>query len=111
MKIPDVRFFTVVLTLQQEVGGNLAETLSNLSSLIRKRRLMRMKIHALTSEGRATGWVLGLLPLFVALAIHFSSPEFLKPLYTPAIHWILFLAVGLIATGVIIVRNMTNMEI
>jgi len=112
MHIADVRFFAVVLALQQEVGGNLAETLANLSQLIRKRRVMKMKIHALTSEGRATGWVLGSLPLFVAGVISFMSPDFLEPLYnTSSGHHVVIAAIVSIAIGVGIVRKMTNMEI
>ncbi len=109
---PDVRFFTVVLSLQQDVGGNLAEALSNLSSIIRKRKMMKLKIHALTSEGRATGWVLGSLPVFVGLAINFMSPDFLTPLLTTSHgHTLLWSIVIMIAIGVGIVRKMTDMEI
>lgn len=112
MQLEDVRFFAVVLTLQQEVGGNLAETLSNLSDLIRKRRMMKLKIHALASEGRSTGWVLGLLPVLVAGGIQLMNPEFLAPLwYTSSGHFVIGMAVASIAIGVLIVRKMSNMEI
>ena len=112
MQLADVKFFAVVLTLQQEVGGNLAEPLENLSDLIRKRRMMKLKIHALASEGRSTGWVLGLLPVFVAGGIQFMSPDFLAPLwYTSSGHWVVGSAITSIAIGVGIVRKMSNMEI
>ena len=112
MQLADVKFFAVVLTLQQEVGGNLAETLENLSDLIRKRRMMKLKIHALASEGRSTGWVLGLLPVFVAGGIQVMSPDFLAPLwYTSSGHWVLGTAISAIAIGVLIVRKMSDLEI
>lgn len=112
MKTHEIRFFVVVLTLQQEVGGSLAEVLSNLSSLIRKRKMMVKKIHAITSEGRFTGWVLGALPFLVALAIHLMEPEYLMPLFiTSAGHVVLAISLTTIAFGVWIIRNMVNMEI
>ncbi|MEZ5690160.1 MAG: type II secretion system F family protein [Rickettsiales bacterium] len=112
MQTPDIRFFVVVLTLQQEVGGSLAEVLSNLSLLIRKRKMMFKKIRAITSEGRFTGWVLGALPLFVAAAIHYMSPEYLLPLFnTDMGHNILMAIVGTIALGMFIIRRMVDMEI
>jgi len=112
MHTPDINFFVVVLTLQQEVGGSLAEVLGNLSALIRKRKMMIKKVHAITSEGRFTGWVLGLLPFLVALAIHVVEPDYLLPLFvTPLGHVILGITLGTIAVGVIIIRKMVDMEI
>jgi tight adherence protein B len=112
MQTPDINFFVVVLTLQQEVGGNLAEVLSNLSALIRKRKMMVKKIHAITAEGRFTGWVLGSLPLLVALAIHVLNPKYLLPLFTtPSGHMTLAATVITIAIGVGIIRKMVDMEI
>lgn len=112
MHTPDINFFVVVLTLQQEVGGSLAEVLGNLSALIRKRKMMVKKIYAITSEGRFTGWVLGLLPVFVALAIHLVDPDYLIPLFTtPLGHIILGITTATIVVGVVIIRRMVDMEI
>ena len=112
MQTSDIRFFVVVLTLQQEVGGSLAEVLSNLSLLIRTRKLMMKKVHAITSEGRFTGWILTALPLLVALAINYMDPDYLTPLFnTAAGHNILAMTVGTIATGFFIIRKMVDLEI
>lgn len=109
---PDIHFFVVVLTVQQDVGGNLAEVLSNLSALIRKRKHLYLKIKSLSSEGRATAWVLGLLPVFEFLAIYFVSPAHLTPLFvTPLGNVILLSAVGIVLLGVVIVRKMINIEV
>ena len=62
IRVPDFRFFVVALKLQRRTGGSLAETLSNLSSIIRRRKEIRLKARALTSEARASATVLGLLP-------------------------------------------------
>lgn len=112
IKTPDVRFFAVVLTLQQDVGGNLAEVLENLADLIRKRKTLRLKIQALTSEGKATMWVLGLLPVFVCVVISFIAPDHLRPLYEmKAGQMVLGAAITLVVIGVTVVNKMVKMEV
>ncbi len=82
INVQDVRFFAVMVTIQQETGGNLAEVLSNLSGILRKRKLLRDKMRALTSEGRATAWILTALPVLVFCVLFFMSPGYLTPLWT-----------------------------
>jgi tight adherence protein B len=109
---PDIRFFVVVLAVQQEVGGNLAEVLSNLSGIIRKRKHLRLKVKALTSEGRATAWVLGLLPAFEFGAIYLVAPDHLTPFFTTLLgNLILASAIGIVLLGAFIVKHMVNMEV
>ncbi len=112
MQTPDIKFFVIVLTLQQEIGGNLAEVLSNLSLLIRKRKMMFKKIRAISAEGRITAWILGSLPLLVALAINFIQPDYLLPLFnTPVGHQWLIAIVITILMGVWIIRKMVDLEV
>lgn len=109
---PDINFFVVVLNVQQETGGNLAEVITNLSVVIRKRKQLRLKIRAMTSEGRATGWVLGLLPVFVFAAITYVAPSHIEPLLnTRTGNYILAMAVGLVVSAMLIVRRMINIDI
>lgn len=109
---PDLHFFVVILSVQQETGGNLAEVLSNLSGIIRKRKQLRLKIKAMTSEGRATAYILGSLPLIVFGAIHYTSPDYLMPLFTTEVgNMILGAAVGLIGLAAFIIKNMLNFDI
>lgn len=109
---PDLQFFVVILSVQQETGGNLAEVLSNLSGIVRKRKQLRLKINALTSEGRATAYVLGALPFIVFGAIHFTSPEYLLPLFnTGTGNMILAGALSLVALAAFIVYNMLQIDI
>ncbi len=108
----DIRFFVVVLSVQQETGGNLAEIIGNLSSIIRKRKQLRHKIHAMTSEGRATAWVLGSLPVFVFCAVYLVQPDYLTALWTDPLGITLFAtSIGLIGLCVIIVKQMINVDI
>ena len=78
---PEFRFFVIALSVQRETGGNLAETLANLSDVLRRRRQMQAKAHAMASETRATTMILGGLPVAVILVLTLTSPAYLAPLY------------------------------
>lgn len=65
---PDFKFFVTSLAVQQETGGNLAETLSNLSTILRARQQMKLKVKALSSEAKASAWIVGSLP-FIMLGL------------------------------------------
>lgn len=109
---PDIRFFVVVLSVQQETGGNLAEIIGNLSSIIRKRKQLRHKIHAMTSEGRATAWVLGSLPAFVFGAVYLVQPDYLQAFWTDPLGMTLFAtSVGLVVVCAFVVKQMINVDI
>jgi tight adherence protein B len=74
--LQDMRMFVVSISLQSETGGNLAEVLSNLSGVIRDRMSMFMKVRALSSEGRMSGWMLSVLPVFTISLLFFLNPSF-----------------------------------
>lgn len=66
--LPDYKFFVISLSVQRETGGNLGETLSNLSTILRQRQAMKLKVKAMSSEAKASAYILGALP-FVMLAL------------------------------------------
>ncbi len=74
--LPDIRMFVVSISLQNETGGNLAEILGNLSSVIRERASMYMKVRALSSEGKMSGWMLTILPIFTLLLLFTLNSSF-----------------------------------
>lgn len=109
---PDIRFFVVVLTVQQETGGNLAEIVSNLSGIIRKRKQIRHKIRAMTSEGKATGIILGGLPVFVFFALYFIQPDYLEPFFTDPLGMQIFGgAIALLIICYFVIKQMINVDI
>ncbi len=109
---PDIRFFVVVLTVQQETGGNLAEIVSNLSGIIRKRKQLRNKIRAMTSEGKATGLILGGLPVFVFLMLYFMQPGYLAPFFNDPLGMNLFgSAIALMVVCYFVIKQMINVDI
>jgi tight adherence protein B len=71
---PEFRFFVISVAIQRETGGNLAETLENLSDLLRRRRQMQLKIRAMSSEGKASAAILGSLPFMMLLVMLLVNP-------------------------------------
>ena len=82
MPTPEVRFFAIVLAIQAKTGGNLAEALGNLSTVIRSRKLMREKVKALSAEAVASAAIIGCLPPAVAILIFITAPDYMGPLFT-----------------------------
>ena len=72
----------VAVLIQREAGGNLTEVLDNLSKLIRSRLRFHARVKVLTTEGRMSAWVLGLLPFGLAALLNFANPEFISVLWT-----------------------------
>lgn len=110
--VPEFRFFIIALNVQRETGGNLAETLNNLSNVLRGRRAMRAKARAMASEARASTMILGSLPVLVTVILMFSSPTYIMPLFTDVRGLVLVgVAVGMLFTGVAIMVKMARFEI
>ncbi|WP_336985850.1 type II secretion system F family protein [Altererythrobacter aquiaggeris] len=74
--IPEFNFFVITLAIQRETGGNLAETLSNLADVLRKRSQMKLKIRAMSSESKASAYIVGSLPFIVFGMIWWINPEY-----------------------------------
>lgn len=109
---PDIHFFVIVMKVQQEAGGNLAEVVSNLSNVIRKRKHLRMKIRALTSEGRMTAYILGSLPILVFFALYMAAQDYVAVLWTDSAGMLaLGGAISLIAGCMITVNKMVAIDI
>jgi len=74
--LEDIRMFVVSLAVQSETGGNLAEILENLSTIIRARASLYLKVRSLSSEGRMTGWILTVLPVITFVGMFLVNPAF-----------------------------------
>ena len=75
---PEFQFFTITLAIQRETGGNLAETLSNLAEVLRKRAQMKLKIRAMSSESKASAYIIGALPFIVFALIWFINGSYMQ---------------------------------
>jgi Flp pilus assembly protein TadB len=101
LRVPDFRFFAVALRLQRRTGGSLAETLTNLSHVIRRRKEIRQKARALTAESKASATVLGLLPFPIGGILFFINPQLMSVLFDdPRGRFMLGLACLSLAIGV-----------
>jgi tight adherence protein B len=79
---PEFQFFVITLAIQRETGGNLAETLSNLSDVLRKRAQMKLKIRAMSSESKASAYIVGALPFIVFSMIWWINPKYIGGFFT-----------------------------
>ncbi|MFT4057457.1 MAG: type II secretion system F family protein [Novosphingobium sp.] len=77
LNMPEFNFFCITLAIQRETGGNLAETLANLSDVLRKRAQMKLKIRAMSSESKASAYIVGSLPFIVFFMIWWISPQYI----------------------------------
>ena len=80
--VPEMKFLVVTLALQRETGGNLAETLENLDNILRRRRQMRLKVKALSSEARASAMIIGSLPFLMMAVLSVADRDYLSVLFT-----------------------------
>jgi tight adherence protein B len=109
---PEFRFFVIALSVQRETGGNLGETLANLSDVLRRRRQAQAKAHAMASETRATTMILGGLPVAVIGVLSLTSPQYLVPLIDDVRGIILDgIALAMLTSGIVIMNKMAKFEI
>jgi tight adherence protein B len=78
----EFQFFVITLAIQRETGGNLAETLSNLADVLRKRAQMKLKIKAMSSESKASAYIVGALPFAVFCMVYWVNPDYLAGFFT-----------------------------
>jgi len=107
MPTPELRFFTIVIAIQQKSGGNLAEALSNLSAVLRARRMMAEKIKALSSEAMASAGIIGSLPPVVMALVSITTPSYMGLLFTDPRGQVMLLgAVFWMSIGVFVMKKM-----
>jgi len=111
MPTSELRFFSIVLAIQQKTGGNLAEALGNLSAVLRARKLMREKIKALSSEAKASAFIIGSLPPAVVGLISVTAPAYMAVMYTER-RGQMMLGGGVIwmVLGILVMRKMINFK-
>ena len=111
MPTSEVRFFSIVMNIQQKTGGNLAEALNNLSGVLRSRKLMREKIKALSSEATASALIIGSMPPGVIMMITVTTPSYMQPMFHDHRGW-LMLGGGAfwMGLGIFVMSRMINFK-
>ncbi|WP_211462715.1 type II secretion system F family protein [Collimonas silvisoli] len=110
--ITDMRYFVVAVLIQRDSGGDLTEVLINLSRLIRERLKLLSKIRVLSSEGRLSAWILGVMPFALGAAMFLLNPDFMGPLWKDPIGIaIMKYTLILMAIGILILRKMIKIRV
>lgn len=109
---PEFQFFCISLTIQRETGGNLAETLSNLATVLRMRAQMQLKIRAMSSESKASAYIIGALPFIVFGLIYGINPHYMGGFFIDT-RLMMIGAGGLVwmSIGAFIMKQMISFEI
>ncbi|MDQ8027080.1 MAG: type II secretion system F family protein [Brevundimonas sp.] len=111
MPTPELKFFSIVIAIQQKTGGNLAEALSNLTTVLRARKMMGEKIKALSSEATASAGIIGSLPPAVMILVSITTPAYMARLFTdPRGQFMLLVAVVMMSFGVFVMKKMISFK-
>jgi len=110
--LTDLRYLIIAVLIQRESGGNLAEILGNISTIIRSRLRLVAQVRVLSAEGRMSAWILGLLPFGVMLVLTLINPDYVSLLWTdPSGVRLLWYAAGMILFGVVWLRKVIRIRI
>ncbi len=111
MPCPETNFFSIVIQIQSQAGGNLSEALGNLSRVLRDRKKMAAKVQAMSQEAKASAAIIGALPFFVAGAISLMSPDYITLLFTtfPG-NILLVIALIMYSLGIFVMKIMINFK-
>lgn len=109
---PEFNFFVISMSIQRETGGNLAEALGNLSDILRGRRQMQLKIKAMSSEAKASAYILGSLPFAMFAIVYVVNPGYAGQLLSDP-RGMVMVGIGLtsLLIGIAIMTKMVRFEI
>jgi tight adherence protein B len=110
--VPELKYVVSAIRIQASSGGNLAEVLGSLATLMREQHKLKMKVKALSAEGRLSGNILAGIPIGVFTFVNILTPGYYTGLKdSPAMTYLLALAAGLVALGIIVVRRISNIRV
>ena len=111
MPLAEVRFFAIVIAIQQTAGGNLSEVLGNLSGVLRDRKRLDAKVRALSAEAKASAAVLGALPFIVMILVYITTPAYISLLWTTRFGQFLLVCAGVwMLSGIFVMKKMINFK-
>jgi tight adherence protein B len=98
MQSVDFKWVVMAIRIQREVGGNLAELLNNVAATLREREFLRRHVRALSAEGRLSAWILGGLPPGFLAYLTLTKPDYVHPMYTTPIGWVMLGGMAVLLT-------------
>jgi tight adherence protein B len=111
MPLAEANFFGIVISIQQKAGGNLSEALGNLSRVLRDRKKMKAKIQAMSMEAKASGYIIGSLPIAVGSLVYLTSPDYIELLWTTDLGRMMMVGCALwMSMGVFVMKKMINFD-
>lgn len=111
MPVAEANFFCIVVSIQQKAGGNLSETLGNLSKVLRDRKKMKAKIVALSQEAKSSAAIIACLPPAVMIFVYMSTPQYISLLWTTDLGRLMLAGcLTWMFTGVMVMRKMINFD-
>ncbi len=111
MPLQEVNFFAIVVAIQSQTGGNLAEALSNLSQVLRERHRLRAKVRAFSAEAKASAMIIGVLPPLVMGIVYLSSPDYISLLWSNQLGQVMLMACAIwMLIGIVIMRKMIRFD-
>ncbi len=112
IKSEDLDLMVTAISIQQQVGGNLAEILDTIAFTIRERVRIKGEVNTLTAQGRYSGYLVAMLPIAIAFMINLISPSFMEPLFKQTIGQILLAVAGvMMLIGFFAIRKITDIKI
>jgi tight adherence protein B len=109
---PELQLMNTAINVSRRVGGNLADTFESLARTLQEKAHVEAKIDALTSMGRAQGWVVGLLPIFIALVLYQQQPDRMSLLFTQWYGWIVLGGIAAMMTvAAWMIRKIVNIDV
>jgi tight adherence protein B len=109
---PELDLMNTAINVSRRVGGNLADTLEALAKTLQEKAHIEGKIDALTSMGRAQGWVVGFLPIFIGFVLYQQQPERMSLMFTQWYGWIVLAVVAaMMAMAAWMIRKIVNIDV
>jgi len=109
---PELDLMNTAMNVSRRVGGNLADTLEALAKTLQEKAHIEGKIDALTSMGRAQGWVVGLLPIFIGFVLYQQQPERMRLLFTEWYGWVVLAVIAMMMiVAAWMIRKIVNIDV
>lgn len=111
MPLQEVNFFAIVVAIQSQTGGNLAETLGNLSAVLRGRARLEGKVQSFSAEAKTSAAIIGALPLAVMMIVYLTTPDYIALLWSePLGKFMLACSAVWMLAGILVMRKMINFD-
>jgi len=112
MENRDMEMINSAIMVQQQVGGNLSEVIDNVPKTIKDRIQIRQSLKTLTAQGRISGMILGLLPVFALILLTFLNPEYMSTFYSTELGRMMLIASAVMeCVGFLIIRKIVNIRV